>query len=341
MKTIILNNPGELQIINRSELEAPLEGEAIIKIRRIGICGTDYHAFRGKQPFFSYPRVLGHEIGAEITAIGGSGKYLDLKVGDKVALEPYINCNDCQACRDGHINCCEKIQVMGVHADGGMTEYLKVPVRKLHASNLLSFDQLALVETLGIGLHAVNRASLSTTDKVLIIGAGPIGLSVAQFAKLKGGRIAMADRSKSRLKFVEDHQMTDTTIPVEDTLTSDYIRTFFDGDLPNVIIDASGNQASMLNTFNIAAHGAKIVFVGLFQGDVVFHDPNFHKRELTLLASRNAMPEDFKTIISLIESKQIDTLPWLSHRTTFEQLPTSFLSFLEPDQEVIKAIIDL
>ncbi len=341
MKTIILNNPGEFRIIDRNELEAPEEGEAILKIKRVGICGTDYHAFRGQQPFFSYPRVLGHEIGAEIAAIGGSTGYAGLEIGDKISLEPYINCNQCQACRNGNTNCCENLQVLGVHADGGMTEFLKVPIRKLHKSNQLSFDQLALVETLGIGLHAVNRVAITKDDKVLIIGAGPIGLSVAQFAKLTGAFVAVADRSESRLAFVSANGLSDTNIVVTETLHEGLLRESLHNDLPTVIIDASGNRASMLNTFNIAAFGAKIVFVGLFQGNVDFNDPNFHRRQLSLMASRNAMPEDFKKIISLIETHQIDTNPWLSHRSSFDDLPNTFESLLQPDQGVIKAIIDL
>ena len=339
MKTIILNEPGEFQLIERPEPEAAATDEAIVKVKRIGICGTDYHAFNGNQPFFSYPRVLGHELGAEIVALGRSQSDSTLKIGDRVSVEPYLNCRECQACRNGHPNCCERLQVLGVHTDGGMTEYLKVPTRKLHKSEMLSYDQLALVETLGIGLHATNRADVKVEDKVLIIGAGPIGLSVAQFCKLSGATVGVADTTESRLDFISRQGISDRSIVVNKVLTADYLRGFYEGDLPTVIIDATGNRNSMLNTFNLIAHGGKIVFVGLFSGEVEFHDSNFHKREVTLLASRNALPGDFRKIISLMETGQIDTAPWISHRTDFAHLPADFSTFMEPGQQLIKAII--
>ncbi len=313
----------------------------MVKIRRIGICGTDYHAFGGNQPFFSYPRVLGHELGAEIVALGGSLPETTLKIGDRVSVEPYLNCNDCQACRTGHPNCCERLRVLGVHTDGGMTEYINVPISKLHKSEILAYDQLALVETLGIGLHAANRAKLHAEDKVLIIGAGPIGLSVAQFCQLSGATVGVADRSESRLDFTRRHGISDLGIVVDQALTAEYLRKFYEGDLPTVIFDATGNRNSMFNAFNLIAHGGKIVFVGLFQGEVEFNDPNFHKREVTLMSSRNSLPAEFKEIISLMEAGRIDTAPWISHRTDLEHLSEIFPTFLKPDQHLIKAIVEV
>lgn len=341
MKTIILNKPGEFQLIDREELADVGANEAIVKIKKIGICGTDYHAFKGDQPFFAYPRVLGHELGAEVTVIGGSQSQTTLKIGDRVSVEPYLNCNTCQACRRGYVNCCERLQVLGVHTDGGMTEYLKVPIDKLHKSEVLSYDQLALVETMGIGSHAANWAGVRVEDKVLVTGAGPIGLAVAQFCKLSGATVGVADITESRLDFIKGQGLSDLSIVVNQPLTPDYLREFYGGDLPTVIIDASGNRNSMLNAFNLIAYGGKIVFVGLFQGEVAFHDPNFHKREVTLLASRNALPTDFTKIISLMETGQLDTAPWISHRTSLDELPTNFARFMEPDQQLVKAIIEV
>jgi 2-desacetyl-2-hydroxyethyl bacteriochlorophyllide A dehydrogenase len=340
LRTIILNKPGDFEL---KECEAPKEQKdrAIVKVKRIGICGTDYHAFQGNQPFFSYPRVLGHELGAEIVSIGISKLPHDLSVGDKVAIEPYQNCEECQACKAGHFNCCERIDVLGVHSDGGMTDYLSVPIRKLHKSDVLSFDQLALVETLGIGLHAVKRAQVVANDKVLIIGAGPIGLGVAQFSKFKEAEVIVADLTQSRLDFIKKIGLSDSSILVNGKLEEEHVRAAFNGDLPSVIFDATGNKPSMLNCFQLLAHGGKIVFVGLFQGDISFFDPNFHKRETTLLSSRNCLPKDFKEIIRLIENGEIDTVPWLSHRTNFENMAQDFVSFLNPDSKVIKAIIEM
>jgi 2-desacetyl-2-hydroxyethyl bacteriochlorophyllide A dehydrogenase len=341
LRTVILNKPGEFKLVNKESDLVLKEEEVLLKVRRIGICGTDYHAYRGKQPFFSYPRVLGHELGAEIIEIGGGKSTDHLRIGDKVAVEPYLNCGNCQPCRMGKINCCEHIQVLGVHTDGGMTEFLKVPASKVHVSNKLSFDQLALVEMLSIGAHAVERAEISEHDKVLIIGAGPIGLSVAEFAKLKTSQTVVADYNEQRLNFVQKNKFTKHMLKVETSISERDLRELYGGDLPTIVIDATGNANSMAGCFNLISHGGKIVLVGLFQGDLSFFDPNFHKRELILMASRNSLSQDFKRIIQLMEERIINTDSWLSHRTDLENLPRVFPEWLAADSGVIKAIVEI
>jgi 2-desacetyl-2-hydroxyethyl bacteriochlorophyllide A dehydrogenase len=340
LKSIILNQPFNFELVEKPFIDDYSADEAIVKIKRIGICGTDYHAFSGKQPFFSYPRVLGHELGAEIVALGSNNSE-NLKIGDKVSIEPYINCGVCDACNRGIINACENINVLGVHRDGGMTEMLKLPIHKIHKSDILSFDQLALVETLGIGYHAVERVNITHQDRVLIVGAGPIGLSAAQFAKQKGAEIYMADIHENRLDFVLKNKLAHHKIVVNNMLEEGYIREIMNGLLPTIILDATGNSKSMNNAFNLIAHGGKIAFLGLFQGEVTFNDPNFHKKEVTLFASRNSMPNDFKTIIKMMESGLIDTTPWISHRTSFEYLPQVFPEWLASHQEVIKGMVEM
>jgi 2-desacetyl-2-hydroxyethyl bacteriochlorophyllide A dehydrogenase len=349
MKSIILNNPFSFQKIERDIDDSLAENEALIKIHRIGICGTDYHAYRGKQPFFSYPRVLGHELGAEVVKLGAALRNSKpetqnakpLKIGDKVSVEPYLNCGTCQSCQNGRINCCENLQVLGVHTDGGMVEYLKMPIQKLHPSVKLSFDQLALVETLGIGAHAVQRAETRAKDLVLVIGAGPIGLSVIQFAKIAGATVAVLDTNKTRLDFAKENMNADILIEMTADFSPDILRGVLKNYLPTIIFDATGNPDSMKNAFNLVAFGGKLVFVGLFIGDVVFHDPLFHRREMTLLASRNSLPEDFKNIIQLMESGNINTAAWLTHQADFDDLPTVFDEWLNPKSGVIKAVVSL
>ena len=338
MKTIILNKPKELQLISRDFDGTLSVNEALLKIHRIGICGTDYHAYRGRQPFFSYPRVLGHELGAEVIALGSGAGANGIKIGDKVSVEPYLNCGECQPCQNGKTNCCENLKVLGVHVDGGMAEYLKVPVNKLHKSDFLGYEQLALVETLGIGSHAVQRANLTENDFVLVIGAGPIGLSVIQFAKINGAKIIVMDFSKQRLDFAHEAIGIDESILAIDDFSAEDLRKILKGNLPNVVFDATGNAQSMIKAFSYVAFGGKLVYVGLFQGEVTFFDPDFHRREITLLASRNALPADFKHIISKMESGQINTNSWLTHQATFDDLPTIFETWLDPKSQVIKAM---
>lgn len=334
---ITLVEPGQL-VISRGSLPDPASGEARVRIRRIGVCGTDIHAYHGRQPFFEYPRILGHELGAEILAINGNS---DLRPGEAVAVEPYLNDPDSPASRRGKTNCCESLKVIGVHCDGGMRPELNIPLHKLHHAASASMDQLALVEMLCIGQHAVNRSLVSKADNVLVLGAGPIGLSVISFLKGRSRRLVVADLSESRLGFCREVMGVDGTVPVIPVGNpEESIRTALGGVLPDVIFDATGNRGSMLSTFDLAAHGGRIVFVGLFQGEVVFHDPNFHRRELTVMSSRNATSDEFGQVIAAMESGQVDTSPWITHRLNFAEVPARFGDVIL-DPTLRKAVIHL
>jgi 2-desacetyl-2-hydroxyethyl bacteriochlorophyllide A dehydrogenase len=339
MDTVLLKEPGELQII-KTNLDFSLKSdEALLKVHRIGICGTDMHAYRGKQPFFSYPRILGHELGVEVIEIGNQVK--NVKVGDRCSVEPYFNFGNDQAVRSGKTNCGENISVFGVHEDGGMREFIKLPSRYLHQSDKLTFEQLALIEPLSIGCHAVNRAGLTQEDKILVIGAGPIGLATIQFVKIQQAQVAVMDINEDRLEFCKTNLELVGTINAKSNQLIHDIREVFAGDLPTVVMDATGNPQSMKNTFDYVAFGGKIVFIGLFQGDFTFFDPLFHRKEITLMASRNSLGADFDQIITLMEEGKIDTDLWITHRIAFQELPEKFESLLLPENKVIKAMVDL
>ncbi|MES2997182.1 MAG: zinc-binding alcohol dehydrogenase family protein [Verrucomicrobiota bacterium] len=339
MRSITLENPAVLKATVQSHAGTPATGEALVRVHRIGVCGTDIHAFGGKQPFFNYPRILGHELGVEVLATGADVTHV--KPGDRCSVEPYLNCGTCIACRHGKGNCCTNIKVLGVHADGGMREEFILPAKKLHPSATLSFEQLALVEPLGIGAHAIDRAEIENGEHVLVIGAGPIGLAVMQFAVEKGAQVTVLDINQSRLRFCCEQLGVHEVIngSTDDVLES--LHRITSGDFPTAVIDATGNPGSMMRSFEFPAHGGRLVFVGLFQGDVTFNDPEFHKRELTLMGSRNARPQDFTRIISLMESGRIDTSPWITHRATFDEVPEVFESWTRPENGVIKAMIEL
>jgi 2-desacetyl-2-hydroxyethyl bacteriochlorophyllide A dehydrogenase len=337
MKAIVLQEPGKFIHATRDDVTDVPSGHALVRVRRTGICGTDWHAFHGRQPFFTYPRVLGHELGVEVERVNDPDS--DLMPGDKCSVEPYINCGTCIACRRAKSNCCTSLNVIGVHSDGGMCERLVLPARKLHRSTKLSLDQLALVETLAIGCHAVARASALPKENVLIIGAGPIGLSVIPFVRAAGAEPIVADVSASRLAFCRQHMNVTHTLDARQDVKAQ-LTNLLNGDLPTAVLDATGNPKSMAGTFDLIAHGGRIVFVGLFQGDVTFNDPNFHRREITLLASRNALPADFKSIIRLIEDGKVDTTPWITHRTPAAGFLDVLPAWLAPDANVIKAMIE-
>jgi 2-desacetyl-2-hydroxyethyl bacteriochlorophyllide A dehydrogenase len=341
MKTLVLEKPGRI-VLADATAPSPLQaGEALVRVHRIGVCGTDLHAFNGRQPFFSYPRILGHELGVEVIATAPDVK--SVAIGDRCAVEPYLNCGRCIACRREKPNCCTDLKVLGVHVDGGMREQFVVPAAKLHRSALLSYDQLALVETLGIGAHAVQRAALENGETVAVLGAGPIGLAVIQFARAAGSRVIIIDVNAGRLAFCRER----LGIAASDTIdprTADVVarlQELTNGELPTAVFDATGNPTSMAAAFNYPAHGGRLVFVGLFPGDVTFNDPNFHRRELTLLASRNSRPADFRHIIELVESGQVDTTPWITHRAVLDAVPDQFAGWTQPEAGVLKAMISL
>ncbi len=335
MLQITLDQPGKFSA--RTDAPEPVlaPGEALVRVHRIGVCGTDLHAFAGKQPFFNYPRILGHELGVEVLDPGTEPN--GLKIGDRCSVEPYINCGRCIACRRGKPNCCTSLNVLGVHSDGGMRSFLAVPARKLHRSAKLDYDQLALVETLGIGAHAVERAEIRPDDFVLVIGAGPIGLSVIQFALVTGATLAVMDVAEARLAFCRDQLGVKHTFTPADSPAR--LKEIGAGDLPTIVIDATGNAKSMAATFDLIAHGGRIVFVGLFQGDLAFNDPNFHRREITVCASRNAVPQTFRDIIALIETGRVDTKPWITHRFALADTPRIFPTEIVGNPAVLKAVI--
>lgn len=339
MKVIRLEKPGHL-VLTSTDPPASLETEeALVRVRRIGVCGTDIHAFDGNQPFFNYPRILGHELGVEVVKVGDPAG--SLKAGDRCSVEPYLNCGTCIACRRAKPNCCVNLEVLGVHIDGGMREEIIVPSRKLHVSRNLTLDQLALVETLGIGCHAVERAGVEAGEIALVIGAGPIGLSVMQFAIEAGAEVIALDVNQRRLEFCQEHLGVPFAVSATNKAAIEALETISGGDLPTVVFDATGNGNSMMSAFDYTAHGGRLVFVGLFQGDVTFNDPNFHRREHTVLSSRNARPENFTQIIRLIESGRINTTPWITHRVQFAEAVNQFPKWTRPETGVIKAMIEV
>ncbi len=340
MKAIQLQAPERFAVVDTPDPPAPGPGEAVVRVHRVGICGTDISGYLGKMPFFSYPRIPGHELGVEVLAVGPD--VANVRPGDRCSVEPYINCQKCSSCRRGHTNCCENHQTLGVHVDGGLRPAFLVPARKLHVSRKLTFEQLALVETLGIGCHAVNRAAVQPGEIVLVIGAGPIGLSVIEFVKLAGARTIALDMNEQRLAFCRSGMgVPDTVVARGDGSELKAVLDLTSGELPHVVVDATGSHKSMANALNFVAFAGRLVFVGITTQAIAVPHPLMHRREMTLLASRNALPADFTRIIRLIEDGRLDTRPWVTHRTPFGGLIDAFPSYLKPETGVIKAVVEV
>ena len=335
MKAIVLEQPGTFRLTERPAAGVR-PGEALVRIRRVGICGSDIHAFKGNQPFFTYPRVVGHELGVEIAALPGDVP--GLAVGDRCAVEPYLSCGHCIACRRGKTNCCVNLQVLGVHTDGGMQELLAVPIAKLHRSATLSLDQLALIEMLTIGAHAVRRAQLEPGENVLVIGAGPIGLSTAQFAHLAGARVAVLEISAWRRDFCKRHLGIERLLDGSGD-TAQGLECAF-GDLPTTVFDATGSPKSMMQAIRYVANGGKLVYVSLVQGDLTFTDSELHRKELTLLRSRNALAADFRWVMAMVEDGRINLAPWITQRAPADRMVAEFPGWLDPERGVVKAVVE-
>ena len=341
MKAIQLEKPQSFRPLELPEPAAPAPGEALVRVHRIGICGTDYGGFLGKMPFYSYPRIPGHELGVEVLAVGAG--VTNVRPGDRCSVEPYINCQQCYSCRRGLTNCCEKHQTLGVMCDGGMCERMLLPARKLHVSRTLSYEQLALVETLAIGCHAVDRASVKAGEHVLIIGAGPIGLSALEFVKVAGATCIVMDMNEARLAFCRERMGVPHTITARgDGSELAALTAITRGQLADVVIDATGSNKSMSAALNYCAFGGRLVYVGITQQELSFlHAPVMHRRELTLMGSRNALTRDFARIVRLIEDGTINTAPWITHRTKFDDMIAEFPTWLRPETGVIKAVVSM
>ena len=337
MKAIVCNKPGTLALETQPTPHQS-SGNALLRMTRLGVCGTDLHAYAGRQPFFSYPRILGHEMAAEIVEVASNEE--GLKTGDQVAVVPYIACGSCIACRSGKSNCCVNMNVLGVHSDGGMREYLSVPADHLLRHDTLSPDQLALCECFAIGAHAVRRAVIKPGEKVLVIGAGPIGLGIIQFARLAGGSVLAMDILPERLEFAARHLEPTGIIEAGRDGVREQIEAATNGDFPTVIFDATGNARSMMDAFLYLAHGGRYVLVSLVDADICFPDPEFHKRETTLLSSRNATAEDFRWVMEAMHSKQVSVDPLVTHRCSLAETINHFDHWTSPEAKVIKALIE-
>jgi alcohol dehydrogenase len=341
MKAIQLEKPHSFRMIDVPEALPPGLGEVLVRVHRVGVCGTDLSGFLGKMPFFSYPRIPGHELGVEVVAVGDG--VTNVRPGQRGSVEPYLNCQHCYSCRCGHTNCCESNQTLGVHCDGGLRSHFLIPARKLHTSAKLNYEQLALVETLAIGCHAVNRGKPSPTEHVLIIGAGPIGLSAIEFSRLSGAKTIVMDMNDARLEFVRARmKIPDTIATRNDGEELKRLAELTSGQLADVVIDATGSNRSMSHAINYCAFGGRLVYVGITQSELSFlHAPVMHRRELSILASRNALPGDFTGIIKLIEDGSLDTSPWITHRAGFDEMIDAFPSWILPETGVIKAMVEI
>jgi len=336
MKALRCDEPGKLSIVQR---DVPRIGpdEVLVRIRRIGICGTDYHIFHGNQPYLDYPRVIGHELSGEIAEVSQGSAF---KVGGIVCIEPYLYCGKCRACQLGKTNCCRNLQVLGVHRDGGACEYIAVPERNVVSVQGLGLDEAAMVEFLAIGAHGIRRSGAGRASRVAVVGAGPIGIAAAIFAKARGAEVSVLDMNAKRLAFCKDVVGVDRVFEVSADIDA-RLKATTDGDFFDVVVDATGSPKAMMQGFSYVGHGGTYVLLSIVRGDITFNDPEFHKRETSLLGSRNATRQDFETVLDAMRAGKVPVAALASHRGGLDDAPGLIPSWSMPEAGVIKALVEI
>lgn len=336
MRSIICEHPDLLSF--QSKPEPSLEnGKALLRVKRVGICGTDLHAFKGNQPFFTYPRILGHELATEVMAIDGPDH--GLKAGDKAVVIPYIHCGQCVACRAGKTNCCQNLKVFGVHTDGGMQDIISLPPHLLIPANDLSFDEIAIVEPLSIGAHSLRRAGAKKDDLVVVLGCGPIGMGIIQLAKSVGATVVAVDINEGRLEMARQHFGADATLTAN-TEAIENLKKFTGGDLAHIVIDATGSKRAIENATDYMRHGGTLVLVGLFKGELAFQHPVLHAKETTLMCSRNATRQDFDFVMNVLREKKFNTEAYITKRASCGDILIEMSTWASPSSPEIKVMTD-
>lgn len=334
MKAIVCTEPGTLERIDLP-WPTPVDGLVAVDIKAVGICGTDFHIFKGLRPFLEYPRVMGHELSGVVAEDGAT-----LKKGTEVVINPYLACGQCRACRRGKTNCCATLKVLGVHVDGGMCERILIPEENLMPAGDLGLRNAAMIEFLAIGAHAVRRSELQAGDRVLVVGAGPIGVGTAFFAKLAGGGVTVMDASTDRLAMVRDSLGFRETIAAGGTALAEADR-LTGGDRFDVVFDATGNARAMEASFDFVGSGGSIVMVGVLKADITFDDPEFHRREMTIRATRNATRQDFETVMDAVAGGDIPMDAIATHSDTLHALPEALPAWLAGGDRPLKAVVTL
>ncbi|WP_276374175.1 zinc-binding alcohol dehydrogenase family protein [Chryseolinea sp. H1M3-3] len=334
MNYISCDTPNHFSLKNGRPPELT-EGNALLKVKRVGICGTDLHAYKGNQPFFSYPRILGHELATEVIETT-SQKNL-VSAGDRAVIIPYLNCQQCVSCKAGKSNCCQQIAVLGVHTDGGMQEIISVPNRLLIPANDLSFEEIAIVEPLSIGAHALRRAQTKNGETIVVIGCGPIGMAMIQLAKFLGAKVMVIDVNDYRLSIAKEQFGADATI---NALHSplDAVKDFTNGELAHTVFDATGNKRAIEGGLEYMRHGGTFVLVGLFKGELSFYHPSLHAKETTLMSSRNATREDFEFVMKVLREKKFNSGAYITSKVGYQTILTDFDKWSDPASKEIKVM---
>lgn len=321
MRAVVITEPGRASFIDK-EVPSPARGEVLLRICNVGYCGTDLHTFRGRNPLVSYPRIPCHELGAIIEKMG-----LDVpnsfQAGMEVTLLPYTSCRVCTSCRQGRFNCCRDNQTLGAQRDGGLTEFVVVPWQKLFWSPKLSLRELALVEPLAVGFHAVQRGRVTARDTVAVLGCGAIGLGAIAGAALLGAQVIALDIDERKLSIAK---LVGAVRVINNSTESmhERLQELTSGDGPDIMIEAIGLPETFRAAVSEVAYAGRVVYIGYAKDLVEYDTKYFLLKELDILGSRNALPEDFQTVIQFLESGRFPTDEVITRMFPFEEACAAF-----------------
>jgi 2-desacetyl-2-hydroxyethyl bacteriochlorophyllide A dehydrogenase len=337
MKTIIINNPGEVKLV---DMEKPVRksGEALLKILYGGICGSDLGTYRGTFAYASYPRIPGHEFSAQIIEVDQNS--YGLHKGMIVTCNPYFNCQSCYSCERGLLNCCEHNETLGAQRDGAFSEYITIPAERIYDGKGLPAKTLALIEPFCISYHGVSRAHVKPGNKVLVIGAGTIGVLAAVAAKAKGGDVYIADIASGKIDYaVKTFGLSGGILNANKEQFLEQCMEITNQHGFDVTIEAVGLPDTFQNCIDAAAFGANVVLIGVGKKNLDFNFTLLQKKELNVFGSRNALQKDFLELIDLVGSGKVDLQKIVTNVYDFAQAPKAFQEFSDNAAKMLKVVI--
>ncbi len=335
-KTIVINKPGEVEIIEK-EIPVPQKGEALLKLLYGGICGSDLGTYRGTFAYVSYPRIPGHEFSAEIVEIEDNDK--GLRKGMVVTANPYFNCTKCYSCRHGLVNCCTTNQTMGVQREGAFAQYITMPIERIYDGKGLSAKTLALIEPFCISYHGVKRANVKKGEKVLIIGAGTIGILAMLAAKLFGASVYVCDVAQKKLDYALDFGADGVILNNSPESLAKGIDEITAGDGFDVTIEAVGLPSTFQNAIDAAAFGGRVVLIGVGKENLDFNFTIIQKKELSIYGSRNAVKEDFTQLIEIVSKGEVDLDKIVTNVYKFNDAKKAFEDFDKNQGSMLKVLL--
>ncbi|HET6170539.1 MAG TPA: zinc-binding alcohol dehydrogenase family protein [Terracidiphilus sp.] len=335
MRAIVLDGPGSAELKNVAEPRRG-EGEVLLKVRKIGLCGSDLNSYRGRNPLVSYPRIPGHEIAATVVDSGPHGEW---PVGMGVTLSPYTGCGRCAACLRGRLNACKDNQTLGVQRDGALTEFIAAPAGKLFRANL-SLKELCLVEPLTVGFHAVGRGRVTAEDVVAVFGCGGVGLGAIAGAAFRGARVIGIDVDDAKLETARKAGAAEA-INSKSADVHERLAELTNGRGPDVVIEAIGLPATYRAAVDEVAYAGRVVYIGWAKEQVAYETRPFVHKELDIMGSRNAMPDDFREVIRMLEAKRFPVEAAVTHTVRFEQTPAVLDAWNREPERFTKIMVDV